>query len=371
MRKFLLAAVLVLMASGAQASSYLDIFGNIINPIQYITGGNHLYSGPNLEPSAILPNTSLPNADLASADLSFAHMKGSDLVDTNLANANLASGSLASATLTGANLSGATLDFTTLHSANLTGANLTGASLQSVLLTATNLSGTTLDGVVFAGSTFLITDFTNASVIGADFSNANLQNATFLGSTSGIAFYDANTNFAQAWDGANNSAIFDPVAAGWTLLPNVSTQSPGVFCIDADGDGSDWSWQLDANAPVTVTGPVPSAAVDLRDAFVSSVNLAAIAGLSATPAPGAACFTVAYSSPFQFWVGPPGGPVTCLLAGNPLGCSFNPMIYEQAFLPVPVPALGPWGLTAVVGALAAIAVIVGSRRRARPRPTRI
>ncbi|HIF95784.1 MAG TPA: pentapeptide repeat-containing protein [Myxococcales bacterium] len=371
MRKFVLAAVLVLMASSAQASSYLDIFGNIINPIQYITGGNHLYSGPNLEPSANLPNSNLPNADLASADLSFAHMNGSDLVDTNLANANLASGSLASATLIGANLSGATLDFTTLHSANLTGANLTGASLQSVLLTATNLSGTTLDGVVFAGSTFLIADFTNASVIGADFSNANLQNATFLGSTSGIAFYDANTNFALAWDGANNSAIFDPVAAGWTLLPNVSTQSPGVFCIDADGDGSDWSWQLDANAPVTVTGPVPSAAVDLRDAFVSSVNLAAIAGLSATPGPGAACFTVAYSSPFQFWVGPPGGPVTCLLAGNPLGCSFNPMIYEQAFLPVPVPALGPWGLTAVVGALAAIAVIVGSRRRARPRPTRI
>jgi hypothetical protein len=39
MRKVVLATVLVLMASGAQASSYLDIFGNIINPIQYITGG--------------------------------------------------------------------------------------------------------------------------------------------------------------------------------------------------------------------------------------------------------------------------------------------------------------------------------------------
>jgi len=151
--------------------------------------------------------------------------------------------------------------------------------------------------------------------------------------------------------------------------PNVSTQSPGVFCIDADGDGSDWSWQLDATAPVTVTGPVPSAAEDLRDAFVSSVNLAAIAGLSATPGPGAACFTVAYSSSFQFWVGPPGGPVTCLVTGNPLGCSFNPMIYEQVSLPVP--ALGPWSLAALAGALSAIAVIGGNRRRARPRPTRI
>ena len=34
MRKIVLALVLVLMASGAQASSYLDIFGVIHDPIQ-------------------------------------------------------------------------------------------------------------------------------------------------------------------------------------------------------------------------------------------------------------------------------------------------------------------------------------------------
>ena len=57
MRKFFLAAVLVLVAGGAQASSYLQIGGNVVDPIQNqfaLGGGNHTYSGPNLEPFAQL-----------------------------------------------------------------------------------------------------------------------------------------------------------------------------------------------------------------------------------------------------------------------------------------------------------------------------
>jgi hypothetical protein len=52
MRKFVLTAVLVLMASGAQASSYQLTDGTVDDPIQSIEGGNHTYSGPNLEPGA-------------------------------------------------------------------------------------------------------------------------------------------------------------------------------------------------------------------------------------------------------------------------------------------------------------------------------
>ena len=270
MRKFLLAAVLVLVPGGAQASSYLDIFGNIIHSIQYTAiggGGNHPYSGPNLEASVALPLTGLASAELPNANLSSTGLSGSDLSSSNLTNANLSSAiltnshlietnltdanlydldltgsilsyatlidaDLESATLTGAsldtaNLNDATLDFSGLHSANFTGANLTGASLQFSLLTATNLSNTTLNNVVFSGSTFLLTNFSNAAVAGADFSNANLQNAQHLGSTTGSALYDANTDFSSAWDGANNSAIFDPVAAGWVLV-NTAVPEPNT-----------------------------------------------------------------------------------------------------------------------------------------------
>ena len=49
MRKLvLLAVVLVLAASGAQASSYTNIFGGVIDPIQHVDGGDHSYSGMNL-----------------------------------------------------------------------------------------------------------------------------------------------------------------------------------------------------------------------------------------------------------------------------------------------------------------------------------
>ncbi|MCS5619571.1 MAG: hypothetical protein NZ808_06905, partial [Myxococcota bacterium] len=52
-----------------------------------------------------------------------------------------------------------------------------------------------------------------------------------------INHVDANCIFCEMATPGN------PACCG---APNVSTQSPGVFCIDADGDGSDWSWQLDA-----------------------------------------------------------------------------------------------------------------------------
>jgi hypothetical protein len=54
MRKFVLAAVLVLMAGGAQAASYQQKGGAIVDPIQFTTGGNHFYSGANLQPGANL-----------------------------------------------------------------------------------------------------------------------------------------------------------------------------------------------------------------------------------------------------------------------------------------------------------------------------
>ncbi len=53
MRTLIPGIVLVLVASGVQASSGLDIFGVVDAPIQVAAvwgGGRHSYSAPNLEP---------------------------------------------------------------------------------------------------------------------------------------------------------------------------------------------------------------------------------------------------------------------------------------------------------------------------------
>ena len=170
MRKLVLAAVLVLMAGGAQASSYLQLGGNVVDPILTTSGAVHWYSGTNLQPGAYL----------GSANLAFA----------NLTNANLYGAYLGSANLTDANLSNANLDFASLYYANLTNANLYGASLGSANLSDANLSN-------------------------ANLSNADLYGALGLSNTTGTPDYDALTNFTGTG--------FDPVAAGWNLVPEPST----------------------------------------------------------------------------------------------------------------------------------------------------
>ena len=74
-------------------------------------------------------------------------------------------------------------------------ANLTGA-----ILVAANLSHAYLE---------------NAYLGDADLSNAILANAVGLSSSSGAALYDINTDFTGTG--------FDPVAAGWTLVPEPNT----------------------------------------------------------------------------------------------------------------------------------------------------
>jgi hypothetical protein len=171
MRKLFLAAVLVLVASGAQASSYMDTGSVVHDPIQYKApaGGDHPYSGPNLQDSVSAPGAQLPNADLSNATLWFADLSGADLSGADLENADL-------------------------PNANLSGADLTGANLVDVWLQGANLSSANLSG-------------------------ADLSEAIYLGETTGIPNYDAYTDFTNAWSGdTGSSTLFDPVAAGWNLV---------------------------------------------------------------------------------------------------------------------------------------------------------
>jgi hypothetical protein len=206
-RKLVLVVGLVLMAGGAQAASYLRLDGVVHDPIGNEIGVpscsffevppplSHSYSGPDLEPGvhasgAELSCASLHSADLRGADLSYANLRFTSLYGANLSGANLS----------GASFADELPYYSSLSSADLSEANLVGAGLSGILLVQTNLSG--------------------ANLSGADLS------FSLLGPSTGIPYYDALTNFAgagvsdqnQGWNGP-----FDPVAAGWVLVPEPST----------------------------------------------------------------------------------------------------------------------------------------------------
>jgi uncharacterized protein YjbI with pentapeptide repeats len=83
------------------------------------------------------------------------------------------------------------------------------------------LGGANLFNADLRGANLLDAGLTNALVTGANFAGANLLGVDGLSSTSGSAFYDANTTF---------SLSFDPVAQGWTLLaPAIPAISPQLL----------------------------------------------------------------------------------------------------------------------------------------------
>ena len=154
-----------LAAAPGFAASYQQQNGSVVDPILDIFSTAHGYSGEDLGPAAVL----------IGADLSFADLDSADLESSVLSNANLAS---------------TDLDHSDLSFSSLTGAVLTEATLRFA---------------VFAG----------AQLAGADFRGAQLANSSGLDLAVGIALYDATTDFTGTG--------FDPVAAGWTLVPEPST----------------------------------------------------------------------------------------------------------------------------------------------------
>ena len=147
------------------AASYEQRNGSVIDPILDIFSNVHGYTGAALEPSV----------SVAGADLSFADLDSADLAASTLKNANLTS--------------------TDLDHSDLSLSDLTGAVMAETTLRFAVLSGAQLDG--------------------ADLSGAQLASASGLALTTGIAFYDLFTDFTGTG--------FDPVAAGWTLVPEPST----------------------------------------------------------------------------------------------------------------------------------------------------
>ena len=93
-----------------------------------------------------------------------------------------------------------------LFNADLFNADLTGAYLAFADLTSAYLAGANL-----TDANLVLANLFNADLTGANLTGAILANAVGLGTTFGSALYDINTDFTGTG--------FDPVAAGWTLVP--------------------------------------------------------------------------------------------------------------------------------------------------------
>lgn len=99
------------------------------------------------------------------------------------------------------------------------GVDASGSDLSLARLKRADLVDAVLSGV----------SFTSARIRDADFSGADLSWAN-LSNTVGSAFYSPTTNFEGAFErvchpGPCEDVPFDPVAAGWTLIPE---PAPGL-----------------------------------------------------------------------------------------------------------------------------------------------
>ena len=198
--------VLILVLTGlvlnesVQASSYLRTDADDesvwveVSPIRVVGGeGEHGYIGPSLYPYVVLPfGTDLSHADLHRANLDYADLSRVNLNFTSLYRANLGYSTLCFSSL----------DFADLRRANLAYADLGGARMRNAWL---------------AGAKW---DYAN--VAGTDLRGADLSGSVYLGLTIGSPYYDDETDFSHALQGAPGSAPFDPEASGWTLLPEPS-----------------------------------------------------------------------------------------------------------------------------------------------------
>ncbi|MCR9096879.1 MAG: pentapeptide repeat-containing protein [bacterium] len=213
---------------------------------------------------ADLTHAALAGADLRDADLTVARFAGADLTGATLGGDNGFGAHLSDADLTGVVWTDSLLDEVVLNGTILSfgdlrgwrawgigaqgaafdNANLDGARL-GLIAPGADFTNATLRGVAFeqligfpapslrdallvdsdlAGASFSAEGgFGQIDLEGADLSGAILRDVVGLGNTSGAAFYDVDTDFANAWVDLGGTIPFDPVAAGWTLVPEPGT----------------------------------------------------------------------------------------------------------------------------------------------------
>ena len=221
----LLISAISLASSTAFAASYQQIDGTIVDPILDLDGNVSSYTGPNLGPGQTIDSGGLSLLDLTEVDLSGAILgtNAGQVVfqDVILSRANFSQSQGSLQFLGGVDATFAQFDFADLQGLDFIsileevggpgGVNdFSGASFRGA-----NLNGMTIN---YLGG---ITEETAVDLSGADFSDAILTNVVFRGPLinlyTGSPLYNANTDFTGTT--TNGGQPFDPVAAGWTLVP--------------------------------------------------------------------------------------------------------------------------------------------------------
>ena len=220
MRKLVLVLALVLLAGNAGAASYQRTDGTIVDPILDLNGNVASYTGPNLGPGIDYGTTAenVTNLDLAELDLSGA------IIDIDFTSSNLHRASFVQVQTEGPS---AHLGF--LNGVDATYARFDSADIGLVFISSVaGVEMMDFSRASFRGATLRSIDFINLTASPflnfseTDFSDADLSNATF-GSADyiGSPLYNANTDFTGAT--TSGGQPFDPVAAGWTLVPEPSS----------------------------------------------------------------------------------------------------------------------------------------------------
>jgi uncharacterized protein YjbI with pentapeptide repeats len=196
----LAATIWVITGATAQASSYRLTESPTARTILSTSGGIHAYAGQDLQSGVVAPGTYLPSSDLFQADLSGAILNGSTLTNSILAHADFSN----------ANLIGA----------NLNGGNLRFANFENALLAGTQFTNTDLFGTNFAGVLLLGVNFGSLETL--DARGSNFHSTRYMASLGSNVKYDIYTDFTDA-SLYSDTTGFDPVAAGWVLVPEPST----------------------------------------------------------------------------------------------------------------------------------------------------
>jgi uncharacterized protein YjbI with pentapeptide repeats len=231
MRLFTLFLFAALVVTSLDAASYQKTDGTIVDPIQSVSGGNHVYDSYNLQPYADLHSANLRHAYLRSANLT-----GVNLTDASLSQADLSQADLREANLTGADLTGADLTRTTLTNATLaaavsrlSGLSTTGAfnAWQKILNPGVNASA----------------DITQVSVM---LSNTGAPVSVVLkiydGESDALSVnpytrFDGLTPVATSPAVSVSTATRDPVSFEFDLSAYTLTANTYSFWLQESGDG--------------------------------------------------------------------------------------------------------------------------------------
>lgn len=218
--------------------------------------------------------SNLVGADLRGIAADGIAFTQADLTNATTAGSNLTGGLFVSANLTGAdmrsNFNRANFRKVVAHSANFRNANIERVILKDGDFTNANFAGARFtDGTDFTGANFESVIFSHAYFIGS--MNFNLS----IGHND-TARYNAATDFGET--------DFDPIAAGWILVPD------GDFDTDGDIDGDDFlSWQngfpTASGARVSEGDADGNAAVDGDDFLIWQNNFPYASVPSAVPEP--------------------------------------------------------------------------------------